>query len=487
MNLKRLLILSATFMLSLIGCNKTPKQPSDSSQSEESVISEPGEESEESEPVSIEESESEETYDFDIVERNYTYENRLEEPSNIVHNVDELGELIDYHAFYKDVSSFDVTIADDYVYATRQQKAYNEGCYLYWSTELVNGVMGFAVNEKDENTWNITFKFYPNAVQDGHPTTTMLKDLSYVEPTSDRSEEYDDFATDDENKKIVDVASSQQLWYAAEHGYRINALEGSPAEYYYNKAKDLLRNIIEDDMTDYQKADTLYNYITHHASYCYEALDLPDGDDPVNYPDQYAAPHKSFYLDGFFDNGTVVCDGYAKTYPLLGRMEGLNILRGSGSSDYGWISKEVAGHAYCYVEIDGKYYLSCPTWGQQTIDYSSGKFIVSQTYFLNTRAHMDQYYRCLTFKEYDFATEVNYQDEFKSRYLIIDGNQYSTYIPFGRNTNPYIEYFKNTTEKGFFVELCFETANYASSFKESLPRGTSSMQTSDKTLVVFKR
>ena len=472
-------------MLTLTGCNKTPKQPSDSSQSEESITSEPSEISEESE--SILESESEEKEEIDIVEQNYTYENRLEEPSSVVHNVDELGEIIDYHAFYKDTDSFDVTIAEDYVYATSQKKAYNEGCYLYWSTELVNGIMGFAINEKDENTWNISFRFYENAVVDGHPTSTMLKDLSYVEPTSDRSEDYDNFATEDENKPVVDVASSQQLWYAAEHGYRINALEGSPAEYYYNKAKELLRNIIKDDMTDYEKADTLYNYITHHASYCYEALNLPDGDDPMNYPDQYAAPHKSFYLDGFFDNGTVVCDGYSKTYTLLGRMEGLNILRGSGTSDLSWTSKEVAGHAYCYVEIDDKYYLSCPTWGQQTIDYERSKFIVSQTYFLNLRSHMDRYYKCLTFNEYDYATEVNYQNEFKTRYLTIDDHQYSTYIPIGKSFSHFIDYFKNTTEKGFFVEFYFAAENYAASFKDSLPRSVSTIQTSANTIVVYKR
>ena len=477
MNLRKLLILSSLVFV-ITGCQKTPKQPSESSHSEESK------ETEESEGSIVSEEGDSEEENFEIIERAYSYENRLEEPSSIVSNIAELAAFVDYHAFYKDVRQFDVTISEDYVYSAPQKKAYNEGCYLYWRDELVNGVMGISLTEKNQTTWTVDFTFYENAVIDGNPTTSMFKDLSYVEPTSDRSEDYNGFATEDEFKPVVDVASSQQLWYAAEHGYRINALSGSPAEHYYNEAKKILKSIIKDDMSDYQKADTIYNYITHHASYCYEALDLPESEDPVNYPDKYCAPHKAFFLEGFFDNHTVVCDGYSKVYTLLGRMEGLHILRGSGTSDHSWITKEVAGHAYCYVEIDDKYYLSCPTWGQMRL--TENKFIVSQTYFLNTRAHMDDNYPCSFWKEYEYADEPNYMDEFKGRFINIDENQYSMYIPLGKSYSPLINYFKNLAENSCYVEIYFASSGQVSSFKNELPKSVKSYQTSANTICVIK-
>ena len=85
-------------------------------------------------------------------------------------------------------------------------------------------------------------------------------------------------------------------------------------------------------------------------------------------------------IEGFFDNHSVVCDGFAKTYTLLGRIAGLNIVRGTGTPDRKYESKMVAGHAYCFVEIDGTYYLSCPTWGQ-TVVQSIGTFL-HHSYFL---------------------------------------------------------------------------------------------------------
>ena len=401
-------------------------------------------------------------------ERDFTYVNKLDLPSSTVHNTSELKSIIDYHAFYKDVESFDVEIASDYTYSAPTHKAYNEGCYLYWNTELVNGVMGIAINEKNTTTWTVSFEFYQNATINAKPTTTMVKDLAYVEPISNRSADYNNFATEDQNKKAIDVSTTQQLWYAAEHGYRINASKDSPAEKYYNQAKDLLRSIIKDDMTDYQKVDTIYNYIEHHASYCFEALDAPESEDVTNYPDRVCAKYKAFFIEGFFDNKTVVCDGYSKVYTLLGRMEGLNVVRGAGSKDDRCITKEVAGHAYCYVELDGKYYLSCPTWGQQRV--SLNKFVVTSSYFLAPRAVMDKEYPCTYWLDYDYASVENCKPAFINRNFKMEDNTYPTYITSEVDTKPIINglakllagnieyavefYFETKETKNVFLQEC---------------------------------
>ena len=432
MKISKLLILISSSLVVLTGCNKNKP---------------------------VEDSSSEEIIDVKD-ESEYEYTNKIQEPSSTIHNMEDFKLITDYHAFYKDATSFDVTIASDYVYSTRQKTVESEVNYLYWYGELVNGAMGIAGTKKDATTWTINYEFYKNAYMDGHPTSSMLTDLFYKEPTSNRDATYNNFATEDESKPIADVATTQQLWYAAEHGYRINPIAGSKAEKYYNMSKDLLRRIIRDDMSEYQKVSTIYDYIEHHASYCYEALELPNSEDPKNYPDVYCARHKAFFIEGFFDNNTVVCDGYSKIYTLLGRMEGLTIVRGSGTSDQRWASKEVAGHAYCFVELDGEYYLSCPTWGQNRISIS--QFILEKKYFLAPKSYMDDY-PCTDWASFTYATKLNNVDYFKNTSITVGDNTLNAYIEESVTPDNYVQLLKNNNDA--FMDLCFVNMSHADTFK----------------------
>ncbi len=386
-------------------------------------------------------------------ERDYTYVNRLEEPSSTVHNMYDLSMITDYHAFYKDVDNFDVTLASDYVYSTSQETVDSEMYYLYWYGELLNGVLGYKGREVNSTTWNIEYTYYHNAHVDGHPTRTMLKDLAYKQPVQTRSNDYNDFATEDANKPVLDVATTQQLWFAAEWGYRINPIPGSPAEKYYNKAKQALRQIISDDMDDYTKITAIYDYIEHNATYCYEALDtFGDVPDPKDFPDVECAQHKAFFIEGFFDNHTVVCDGFSKVYTLLGRMEGLNIYRASGTSDTAWISKEVAGHAYCFVEVDGKYHLSCPTWGQIS---PNGVVVTEKTYFLAPEDYIHPY-ECTAWENLDYTTTSNDHRYFEDHSFTYGNDTYDLVIDSEDDFTPCINYVKS--QAGSYLNVYCESS-----------------------------
>ena len=444
----RLLIILSIALISLSGCNKKPVESESESESETETITE---------------TETEDSTIYD--ERNYEYVNKIEEPSSTIHSMEDLKKLTDYHAFYKDVDSFDVNLDFDYMYKTKQRTMESEINYLYWYGELVNGVMGISGTKKSSSTWTITYEYYDNAYINSRETVHPLDDLLYTEPTSNRSADYNDFATEDETKPNADVATSQQLWYAAEHGYRMNALPDTPAEKYYNLSKDLLRNIIKNDMTDYEKVTTIYDYIEHHSSYCYQALEAPDSDDPANFPDRVCAQYKAFFIEGFFDNNTIVCDGFSKIYTLLGRMEGLNIVRGSGTSDTRWTTKEVAGHAYCFVELDGKYYLSCPTWGQQRI--TQNEFVLEKNYFLSPKSYMDSY-QCQAWNEFTYATSINNVDYFKNLKKTINGNELCGYIN-GQDPSPYFDLLKVNSKS--FMNLYFANSGQRDVFINALPSG----------------
>lgn len=301
-------------------------------------------------------------------EKDFTYINVLEKPSEVIYNIDDFSKIVDYNAFYKneeftlDASNYTFSLPD-----RNQHTLFNEINYLYWNDELVNGMMGISGTAQGTN-WNIRLTLYDNAIIPSRPVLSQAKDIFYSEK-KDASKTYiSSFATDDASKPLCDVATTQQLWYAAEHNYRVNPLPNSPAEKYYKKCKEVLSNIITTDMTYYQKVLAIFDYIEHNATYDYNALDQADRNpvkDPTNFPDAYCAQQKCFFIEGFFDQHTVVCDGYSKIFTLLGKMAGINIVRGSGSSDTRYITKEVAGHAYCFVEYEGTWYLACPTWSQR--------------------------------------------------------------------------------------------------------------------------
>lgn len=300
-------------------------------------------------------------------EKDFTYVNVLEKPSEVIYNIDDFTKIVDYNAFYKN-EEFTLD-ASNYTFSLpsrNQHTLFNEINYLYWNDELVNGMMGISGTAQGTN-WNITLTLYDNAIIPSNPVLRQAKDIFYSEKKDSGKTYISSFATDDTSKPLCDVATTQQLWYAAEHNYRVNPLPNSPAEKYYKKCKEVLSNIITTDMTYYQKTQAIYDYIEHNATYDYNALDQAERNpvrDPVNFPDAYCAQQKCFFIEGFFDQHTVVCDGYSKIFTLLGKMAGINIVRGSGSSDTRYVTKEVAGHAYCFVEYEGTWYLACPTWGQ---------------------------------------------------------------------------------------------------------------------------
>ena len=63
------------------------------------------------------------------------------------------------------------------------------------------------------------------------------------------------------------VYSSEELYWAVENKVTPIPVKDSPAEDIYNLAKDTLRNIISDDMTDYEKALCIFDWICTNTVY----------------------------------------------------------------------------------------------------------------------------------------------------------------------------------------------------------------------------
>ena len=321
--------------------------------------------------------------DTQFYSSNVSYENRLESPSHTVSSLDEFSAALDYHAFYMDDETFAVTLSSDYPSANRY--AINSAFY---NSRLCVGIVGLNYRYEAANKRYVIQMLFNEEAAQYRPkpnTASGRTTIPYAYPTNggDRDASFEDFPYLKKNSKgTIDVYNSEQLLYALELGYLPNVLENSPAETLMEKAKEILRGIIKNDMGQYDKIAAIYSYLTSKVIYENDS----DGwaayvVEENKYPDYLASSFRSFYAEGGLIDGKCVCHGYAKSFNILANIEGIESIKVSGrygddtqginSADYRAVGATYSNHGYSYVrnESDGKFYIVDPTYSHfATID-----------------------------------------------------------------------------------------------------------------------
>ena len=182
-----------------------------------------------------------------------------------------------------------------------------------------------------------------------------------------------DFASDKQLLQMY-VESTEELYWAVENKVTPRFKDNTSRGYVvYNKAKEVINEIISDDMTDYEKALSLFDWICINSVYDYSTYT------------SHVSTQPCYYLEGVFITGYAVCDGYSKAYSLMCNMLGIDCIRITGEAVAGG---EKGGHAWNKISLDvdpennnGKEcYLVDITWTEiQTSDVSE---ILSRMYFL---------------------------------------------------------------------------------------------------------
>ncbi|MGN1208526.1 MAG: transglutaminase domain-containing protein, partial [Christensenellales bacterium] len=177
----------------------------------------------------------------------------------------------------------------------------------------------------------------------------------------------------------IGVSTSNQLVYVLEKGFKPVPVGGSRAESVYNKAKAVLREICDDTMTDFEKAKAIYDWLVLNVQYDKVAANT----DSIS---QNWTSYDAWYPEGVFNNHKAVCDGIARSFLILARIENIASIRVSGYHNGG-------GHAWNKVYIDGNWYGVDATHGNPDI---GGEYeILTYTSFLFT----DEYKQtCCTFE-----------------------------------------------------------------------------------------
>lgn len=289
----------------------------------------------------------------------------------------ELAQIIDFYAFYQiNSTSFERDTFRVKINFENDKTATWIKNEVYWYCELLRSTIG--VDVVFEKNRNLVIKFIPYdfASQSNRTAVAPISKndcptyYDWEEDTSSRTRrdiDFDDFKYLEYKKEIL-VWNTQQLWYALEHEYIPICQENSMAEIVLNRAKEILREIITDDMSDEEKIFEIFSWFGRNVQYDFYMGYSNNSSDMNAYPEENVSKLNCFFAEGPLLDGLAVCSGYAKAYLILLRMEGIESVRilarchqlngknsingrDDGTGGYG-------SHEFVYIKIGDEWYFS---------------------------------------------------------------------------------------------------------------------------------
>ncbi len=293
-----------------------------------------------------------------------------------VTSVGEYVNIMEYAVLFRNKKtsapkvSFDCYIAFDYtgsaddLFSDAFEYAATSGSYDHIRNSLRNNIMHteFIVNTVNNPSQQTKTSY--NSSKYASQLHAVMPHINYDE-NKYRNSSYE-FAID-RRADIQPVSYSDELYFAAENGSRPLPVSGSSAETIYAIARNILREIVTDDMTDMQKAHAIYDWIMWQVTYDTPATEISRGGES----------YSAYYLEGVFGDGSTsidgvkyapyaVCDGMSKAYSLMCNIEGIPCKRVTGVA--GSDLDSAGGHAWNKVCIDGEWYVVDCTWGDSYVD-----------------------------------------------------------------------------------------------------------------------
>jgi len=266
-------------------------------------------------------------------------------------------------------------------------------------------------------------------------------DLLPYESQTGRANDYNDFASEQHIIEIP-VYNSDQLFMVVTYGAKpIFTEENSQAEEVYEAAKTVLRQIIDDGMSDYEKMLAIFDYVSYNTVYDYYILNLA-----INNPNYDGiANFTAFYLEGVLLDGKAVCDGIAKTVALLANMEGIEAVKINGQAGE---QGDTVAHAWnkVYLEIDGvsNWYMVDATWS----DIAAGEEEhLSHRYFLLSDADIASSH--FAESEFNPVADVEFDYYYYTEYE--EGKNF--YIETQAELNDIVDYLLENNYEGIELKL----------------------------------
>ena len=284
-------------------------------------------------------------------------EKDLPKPKEKISSLDEMIYALDYLAFYQIDKK--VSFYIDNNYSKTFYNIYQEFSKAQEQVQIADVYPSFINYSLYVDYKVITINVVPQQIatkSNSKLEASKIYEIDYQKESSDHQ-----IPLEKSNLKEIEVETSQQLYYVVENKYKPILKKNSIAEKIYSTAKDILNSIIDDTMNEYQKAKQIYNYICSEISYDY----ITSGESTYNLNENQA-----YFLEGVFLNQNAVCDGKSKAYSLLCNMEKIDNVRVTAIND------KYQGHAYNYIKIFDKWYLSCTTFGSHRMELKENEYYI---------------------------------------------------------------------------------------------------------------
>lgn len=280
------------------------------------------------------------------------------------------------------------------------------------------------------------------------PAYEQYMSVNYQPYVSNRSSDYNDFRLYKNTTNACDVDYTDQLVYVLERGIIPNVKSGSMVSNVYEKIKEVLRNIIDDRMSDYEKIKAIHDYLILNVTYDNDLLNLAyQNVEDIN-------SYNGFYLEGVFIDKLAVCDGISKAFSVMCNLEGIPCVSVTGAQ---LENPNGLGHAWNKVFLDGKWYI---------VDVTSDGTIINQSYEILSYEYFlisnDSYSK--KYQEHEFTELIcdNNYDAYKLINVSDSNNLYDCYIESFEELVMMIKCFElsnpNKTTIQFYVAFNFGTS-----------------------------
>ena len=276
----------------------------------------------------------------------------------------------------------------------------------------------------------------------------------YTNSESTRSSTFDDFKYKQTHTKEAQVTTSLELALALEQGLLPVPVKNSNAELILNEAKSVLREIIDDRMTDYEKVLAIYDWLSYNVIYDRGLTSLTSTLSKIS--SQYRALYKnaSFYAEGVFLYGVAVCNGIGSAFSIMANIEGIPAIKTMGSVSSG-------SHTWVKVCVNDEWYVCDATWSSaaDTISGSSYYEFITYDFFMMSEPEANSYKSRKEFTDKPsyklYAGNTTY-DYYASQAYVEDGNIYTKYIYDTADFEVLINHYIKQVQSGQTIQFSVE-------------------------------
>ena len=314
------------------------------------------------------------------------------------------------------------------------------------------------------NKLEFTFK-YPKTAQISTPNVvfTQYTSSNYNYYVSSRTSDFDGFKINN-SKYTYNVSTTEQLVYVLERKTKPVFTKNCIASEIYETMKSILREIVDDNMSDYDKVKAIHDWLILNVTYDNELLELVS-------KSQNIKEYKGFYLEGVFLDKKAVCEGIAKAFACMANIEGIPCVVEEG---YQTKNPKGVGHAWNKVYIDNTWYILDATSDGLIINNSIE--VLSYQFFLIDDKTMQSKYTGKKYNNLKCNDNYNYYEKYGFNY---NEESYDYSIDSVTELANLIGYFNITNSVNDSIEFKINY-NYGFTFNDDISDACSILKISNK-------